>query len=200
MSSALSLLLVSAFNVRFHCLFCETRTGLSPNYQRWTLLLVVLLTTAIAWGFRGPSSSGAWLLSMMFIALLLRIVTLATLPTPLAVAPMNEGIPFAGCYLGLALIIFIEQFVLFGWGIVAMGSRQDLYDHFQMLSVPLAWINPNFLITPQRSFSDVCGILLANSYFGAFTMWLCANGVRAIFRRNRVTRMSITDAPSDSDD
>jgi hypothetical protein len=200
MPPTVSLLLVSAFNVRFHCPFCETRIGLSPNYQRWTLLMVVLLTTAIGWAFRTPSSSGAWLLGMMFIALTLRIVTLAALPAPLSVAPNHEGIPFAGCYLALALIIFIEQFILFGWGIVAMGSRQDLYDHFQMLSVPLAWINPNFLITPQRGFLDVCGILLANSYFGAFAMWSCANTVRAVFRRNRVTRMSITDAPSDSDD
>ena len=81
-----------------------------------------------------------------------------------------------------------------------MGSRQDLYDHFQMLSVPLAWINPNCLITPEKSFLDVCGIILANSYFGAFFLWLCGNGVRAVFRRNRVTRMSITDVPPDSDD
>jgi hypothetical protein len=200
LTPALSLLLVSAFNIRFHCPFCQSRIGLSPNYQRWTLLLVVLLTTVIGWGFRSPSSSGAWLLFMMLTALFLRATMLGVFAPPLSVAPKGEGIPFALCYLTLGLVIFVEQFVLFGWGIVAMGSQQDLYDHFQMLSAPLMWINPNFLITPDRTFLDVCGILLANSYFAAFFLWLCGNGVRAVFRRNRVTRMSITDAPSDSDD
>lgn len=199
-SPTVSLLLVSAFNIRFHCPFCETRIGLSPSYQRWTLLVVVLSTTAIAWQLRTPSSSGAWLLGMLAVALLLRAAVLGVFPAPLSVAPQSDGIPFAGCYLALALIILIEQFILFGWAIVVMGSRQDLYDHFQILSYPLAWINPNFLITPQRSFLDVCGILMANSYFGAFAFWLCGNGVRAVFRRNRVTRMTITDAPEDSDD
>jgi hypothetical protein len=199
-SPAVTLLLVSAFNIRFHCPFCEARIALSSNYLRWTLLLVVLLTTLVASVFRTPSSGGAWLLGMMFIALLLRAGMLGVFPPPLSLAPKGDGIPFAACYLGLALIIFVEQFIFFGWGIVAMGSRQDLYDHFQMLSVPLAWINPNFLITPEKSFLDVCGIILANSYFGAFFLWLCGNGVRAVFRRNRVTRMSITDVPPDSDD
>jgi hypothetical protein len=200
MSPTMSLVLASAFNVRFHCPFCETRIGISSAYQRWTLLLIVLLTTAVACGIRTQSSSSTWLLAMLVVAFLLRMGGLAVFIPPLSIAPKGEGVPFAGCYLALVFIIFIEQFILFGWAIVLMGTRQDLYEHFAMLSYPLAWVNPNFLISPQRSFLDTCGVLLANSYFGAFALWFFANLAGAVFRRNRVTRMSISDTPPDPDD
>jgi hypothetical protein len=137
---------------------------------------------------------------MMLVFFLLRTGFLVMLPPPLAAAPKTQGIPFAACYVAIALTIFIQQFILFGWAAFFLGTKRDVYEHFQMLSYPLAWINPNFLITPQRSFFDACGIVFANSYFGAFAFWICGNTVGAIFRRNRVTQLSITSSEVDIDD
>ena len=193
--------MVSAFNVRFFCPSCDKRLCISADYVRWTLLLIFVLIVLIGLTTKTPDASGAWLLGLLVIALVLRMACIALIPPPLLVARKGEGIPFAACYIGLALTIIIQQFIVIGWAIVILGgSKRDLYEHFEMLSIPLAWINQNFLITPSRSILDVFGILLANSYFGAFALWACGNAVHAIFLRNRVTQLGITDSKVDSDD
>jgi hypothetical protein len=192
-----ALFLLSAFNVRFYCPTCETRISISADYSRWTPVVIVLATILFAWFTRTPDSRGAWLLSMILASFILRTGFLMVFPPPLAVAPKTQGIPFAVCYVVFALTVFIQQFILFGWAAFLFGTKRELYEHLEMLSYPIAWINPKFLITPQNSFFDVCGVLLANSYFGAFTYWVCANTVRAIFRRSRVTQLSITDSEVD---
>ena len=199
--SAILLLIVSAFNVRFFCPSCDKRLCISAEYTRWTLLLIFVLIVPVAWATKTPESSGAWLLGLLVAALIVRMAFIALIPPPLLVAKKGEGIPFAACYVGLALTIVIQQFIVIGWVIVILGgAKRDLYEHFEMLSTPLSWINQNFLITPSRSIVDVCGILLGNSYFAAFATWACANTVHAVFLRNRVTQLGITDSKVELDD
>ena len=131
---------------------------------------------------------------------MLRVLFVAVVPPPLVLPRKGYGIPFAACYVGIVLTIFIQQFTVLGWAVYILGSKRDVFEHFEMLSYPLAWIDSNFLITPSKSVGDISGILAANSYFGAFAAWICANIVHAVFRRNKVAQLGITSPPVDLDD
>ena len=122
------------------------------------------------------------------------------LPPPLVRPRKGDGLSFAACYFYAALMVVLWEFVLFGWAIVILGTKQELYRHLLELSYPIALLSHNFLITSRKSLIDVCGVLLANSYFFAFGLWLCANAVHAVLRRNRVTQLGITDSNVDRED
>jgi hypothetical protein len=69
-----------------------------------------------------------------------------------------------------------------------------------MLSIPLAWISPNFLITPSKNFFDLCGIILGNSAFFGPLMFACYQCVRWAFRRNRPIQLSLSNINPTVDD
>ena len=200
MSPVLSLLLVSAYNLRFYCPFCETRLGINPGYSRWTLLLVVLMTTLVALFTRTPDSGGTWLFAMLLTALVLRAGFLAALPPPLVRPRKGDGISFGDCYIRTAWAMVAVGFALEGWAIVILGTKQEFHEHLLELSYPIALLSQNFLITSRRSLTDALGVLLANSYFGAFAIWLCVNAVHAVLRRNRVAQLGITHSNVDTED
>ena len=70
---------------------------------------------------------------------------------------MNEGIPFAEGDVALALVIFIEQFVLFGWGLSLSGystMRTNISNTFDF--TPRV-DRSNCLITPRSDLGlDEC--------------------------------------------
>jgi len=200
MSPVLSLLLVSAYNLRFYCPFCETRLGINPTYSRWTLLVIVLLTALVALVTHSADSGGTWLLAMLLTALALRTGFLTALPPPLVCPRKGRGISFGDCYIRTAWAMVSVGFALEGWAIVVLGTKQELHEHLLALSYPIALLSRNFLITSRRSLIDVLGVLLANSYFGAFAIWLCVNAVHAVLRRNRVAQLGITGSNVDPED
>jgi hypothetical protein len=98
--------------------------------------------------------------------------------------------------------VFFVEFLLFVGAYVLLGATQnELRDHLEMLSMPLAGISRNFLITPSKSLLDVCGVILGNSVFFGIVIYAFYQPVRWAFRRSRPTQLSIanTDVPDDDD-
>jgi hypothetical protein len=88
-----------------------------------------------------------------------------------------------------------------GWFHVLTGGSQDEIREFLVdTSMPLALINSCFLLDSSKSFFDVCGVILANSFFYAVTTFVAWRGVRTILKRNRVTAMNIESKPDPEDD
>jgi hypothetical protein len=80
------------------------------------------------------------------------------------------------------------------------ASQRELLEYLEMLSLPLAWISPNFLITPAKSLLDVCGVILGNSAFFGSLVFALYQLVRWAPRRNRSTQLSISASNSTGDD
>ena len=110
-------------------------------------------------------------------------------------------ITLVSSWLGVALTVFLVEFLGFGAVHVLFGtSRRELLEFLWMLSEPLAWISPNFLITPARSFFDVCGVILGNSVFFGSLTFAFYQTVRWAFRRARPTQLSLSNSGSTEDD
>jgi hypothetical protein len=99
------------------------------------------------------------------------------------------------------MTIFLVGFIGYTTLILLLGKKPDLWEHFAMLSWPLASISPNFLITPDKALSDVCGVILGNSFFFGLLLFACYQPVRWAFRRARVQQLSLSGTnPTDDDD
>jgi hypothetical protein len=114
-------------------------------------------------------------------------------PPKLVVGTYQPRVSLLSAWLGAALTIFVVEYLLFGSAYVFLkASPSDLQEHLTMLSLPLAWINRNFLTTPQKTFFDVCGVILGNSIFYGLIMYACYQPVRWAFRKAQPTQLSIS--------
>jgi len=89
--------------------------------------------------------------------------------------------------------MFGYYFVLLGWLSLLLGSHRDLLQQFDLASFPLNQIDRAFEITPQRSFLDVVGTIMGNTFFFTVIIYWCWRTVRTSFNRSRVTQIGITD-------
>jgi hypothetical protein len=93
-----------------------------------------------------------------------------------------------------------SYWTVLGWAyIILHASKADFQDHLNLFSLPLGMISGNFVITPQKSFFDVCGILFGNCFFYAFVLSLLHRFGYFLIHRNRVTRMNLAAANSQSE-
>jgi hypothetical protein len=91
--------------------------------------------------------------------------------------------------------------LVLGWFVFLFGgSRGDILETTDMWSVPLGWINPAFVVRPEKSFVAVIGIVTANCYFWALGLTLVFKVVHYLLRRNRVTELGISGRTLDDDD
>ena len=94
----------------------------------------------------------------------------------------------------------IGYWTLWGWLHIGLGaSRDELNDNWDIYSVPLAWINPAFLIRSDKWLSDVSGTIMGNSIFEALVFFGLYTAVRARLDRNRAIRLKISDADSEDE-
>ncbi len=103
------------------------------------------------------------------------------------------------------LAIFITFFAVEFVGLLSLymilGARPtEIREQLEMLSEPLRWFSPQFLITPDRSFLDTLGIMLGNSFVISLPVFVCVKVVRSMFRRNRVTQMGLDGSIEQEDD
>lgn len=115
---------------------------------------------------------------------------------------MQPGVGFVSSWLGAALSVFLVEFLLFVGAYVLLGAtRNELLEHLEMLSMPLASISSNLLLTPSKTFLDVCGVILGNSIFFGTILYAFYQPVRWAFRRARPTQLLITnrDVPEEDE-
>lgn len=111
----------------------------------------------------------------------------------------KTGLPFVA-YCVAVSFLQIGYWTLWGWLHIGLGaSRDELNDNWDIYSVPLAWINPAFLIRSDKWLSDVSGTIMGNSIFEALVFFGLYTAVRARLDRNRAIRLKISDADSEDE-
>jgi hypothetical protein len=189
---------MSARIFRGRCSYCGAETYVPLAYFRWIWLLVIVVLIVIGTITYSHDHPGTWLLSLIFLSIPLRIVWSVLIPPWLELGRPKSGIPFLFWYVTCVTLAFL-YWQAWGWlSIVLRASRGDFADLMGFFSMPLCWVNSRFFIAPDRSFSEVCGILAGNSFFYALLVFLLYRGVHARLHANRVTRMSLT--PDSSED
>jgi hypothetical protein len=186
----------------WNCPHCHIDLGLALSYRRTLALLTLLMVTLVAFATHKPTSGGAWLFRMFVLAIPCWFFLMLSIPPWLKKGHIQPRVTFISSWLGAALSVLLVEFLLFVGAYVLLGASQsELLEHLEMLSMPLASISPNFLITCTRSFLDVCGVILGNSIFFGTVIYAFYLPVRWAFRRARPTQLSIasSDAPEDDD-
>lgn len=178
----------------WECPHCHTDIGLARSYQQIVALITLILTSLLAVMTHKSSSSGAWLLIIFASAISIWFILIIALPPWLKQGRSQPRITLVSAWLGAALSVFIVEFLLFGSAHVLLGAtRSELTEHLEMLSIPLAWMSTNFLITPERSSIDVC------IFFGS-AIYAFYQPVRWAFRRARPTQLSLSTSNSAEED
>ena len=80
------------------------------------------------------------------------------------------------------------------------GSHRDVLEAADMFSYPLRWINPALVVSPDKGFVAVIGIVSANCYFYALGLTLVFKIVHERLRRNRVTELGLSGKTMDDSD
>lgn len=99
------------------------------------------------------------------------------------------------------MVMFTTQFVGFlALGFLVGARPAEIQELLGNLSLPLAWISSQFLITPKRNFFDVCGIMLGNSFLIAMPVFVAVKAVQSAMRRNRTVQMGIGGSVGEDDE
>lgn len=107
---------------------------------------------------------------------------------------------FFGSWLACTLFMVAYGFVM-GWGAFLFGSsKQDLREIADFWSLPLGWVNPAFIVRPEKNFVAVLGIVAANSYFYTLGIMLTYEAVHGLLQRNRTTQLGLSGPPASDDD
>jgi uncharacterized protein (DUF983 family) len=180
------------------CPFCETSlyfekvNGWRPRVMT---VAIVSLLGAVTWT---PHSGGVWLLWMVVAVLPIFIASsIFLVESRLTTHRPVRRIPYSAFYALTLIGAFGEIYLLFGSLAVIFGTRGDLLEQMQMLSMPSSLISSRFLIGPNVTFFDMIGIVAANSFFWSFLLFLCFRTVRYFMARSRVQTIGISGVETD---
>lgn len=161
------------------------------------LIVVVLIACATY----SRASGGPWLIGLVLFWPLVAFVLSLILPPTYERGYLHPQVTFVTTFLSVFLSVFVVEFLGFlGAYVILRAKPSDIQEHLELLSEPLRFLSRQFLITPEKRFSDVCGVMLGNSFLIAIPVFLCAKGVQYVLRRNRVTRIGIGGSSDETDD
>ncbi len=155
----------------------------------------MLLDFALAWFI--PYLMGirayivvAWIPFFLLASMLVPNVAKVTIPPKLEDPELRTQRSVLRRNIELSMTLWL------GWAffILVNGILRSLEDRsmfFAYLSGPLAWFDSAFVIQADTKFISMFDIFLANTFVGAFFLLPLSILFRAIFRRNRVTRLGI---------
>jgi len=113
----------------------------------------------------------------------------------------RDILAFVAFWAACGLVGIVEMYDAFGWLMVLLGaSQREIKEHFEMLSMPLDWANPTFIIRPDTNIVKVCGIIAFNSFFYAAALFATFKVVRIFLRRGNVTQLRISAKMPEDDD
>lgn len=181
------------------CAACHTDLHVPWAYARWTWILVCVVLALIGSLTFSNDHAGTWLLFLILGSIPLRMIAGSLIPPWLEVGKQRPRVLFFFWYLMYALGAPLVVLAI-GWFQVLTGPRGELTESLVAFSLPLAWIYSGFLLDPSKSFLDVCGVILGNSFFYAVATFAAWRGVHSILKRNRVTAMNLESKPDPEDD
>ena len=196
-------------NLPIECPGCSARIGLS-SAPLWVGLPLGFAASVMVVQFLGLKAYAA-LLWLPILVLCIRYVLPLTTSWvyPLKVEPSaakgsNSYKSTLRIFLSIwiGLILFAVAYGFFtGWLAALLGaSRQDVAEIGDIFSLPLGFINPAFIIRPEKGLAEVLGIVTANSYFNALVLTVVFKVVHGFLRRSRVTQLGISSTTLDDDD
>lgn len=181
------------------CPHCYSEVHIPISYGRWIWLLIVVALAAAGAATYDEAHAGTWLLLLILCSIPVRVVLGILIPPYYAVGKYKRGIPFLFWYVSYAVTMPVVV-TAWGWLHVLVGaSKSEISDAMVAMSLPLGWIDSALIMNTDRSFLDICGIVVGNSFFYAVATFALWRGARAMIHRNRVTVINITGDKTDDE-
>jgi len=180
------------------CCGCGACIHLPVAYFRWLWFLTFLTLAGAATLVLTSQHIGTWLLLLIILTFPVRIAWSFVIPPWIERGELKSGWPFGFFYFAAFFTLFMD-WMAFGWLHVGLGAtKSEISENWFFFSIPLYWIDSNFLIQSDRWLSDAIGSILGNSFFYALVAFALYRGVSTRLNRNRAIRLKITD--SDGED
>ncbi len=193
----------------FACPGCGEPLVVAYPRGRWIILSSFFAAWLVAYvtGLRGDHLAYlpyGWLVA--FVALLVASNLTGLAATP-AIEPAKGSHSllsslglFVGFWVGCSLAGIVYVFSFYGWFIKLVGTPEELREHFEMLSLPLAWANPRLIIRPSMNLAQVWGVIILNSLFPAAILSIVYRVVRALLRRGQPHQLGLANPVPDDDE
>jgi hypothetical protein len=163
--------------------------------------MALAIDALIALATYNRASSGPWIIGLVLFWLLITFVLHIILPATYEPGYPQPRITFVSVFLGMFVTFFLVEFLAFLTLYVALGAKPvELQEHLWIMSEPLVFFDQQFLITPEKTFVDVCGILLGNSFLIGIPVFVSSKVVQFFLRRNRVLQIGIETSFDKTDD
>jgi hypothetical protein len=183
------------------CPYCRAHVRIANSYELFIGAVAITSAALVGIATHTQSSDGTWLLGMIAAMIVSYVVLLVSTPPWLKLGSYQSKWTVAVSFLRITTYMsFFGLLALAGFSLHA-ASKEDLQENLEMLSVPLASISRNFLLSPESSLTDICGVVLGNSFLYGLVILACYKFVHRKFRRARVTQLSLSAKnPTDEDD
>jgi hypothetical protein len=194
------------------CPVCESVLAVSRLYRVVTWLLAIGASLLLASLFRVKAYTAvAWIPLLLTSVALVTTFAKAWFPPKIGLVPMDAvGKPTEPWLRNLRLLLgfwFGQTFCLLAYGFITGwvsyllgGTQPDIREVCDFFSLPLAWVNSRFEISPTTSFPALLGIVFANSFFYAVTYTALTRIVQSRLRKP-FTKLGISATrPDDEDD
>lgn len=183
------------------CVACNEPVRISWAYRRQVAYMALVIDALIALATYHQTSSGPWIIGLVLFWLLITFVLRIILPATYETGYPQPQITFVSAFLGMFITLFLVEFLAFLTLYVALGAKPaEVQEHLWIMSEPLVFFDQQFLITPEKTFLDVCGILLGNSFLIGIPFFVSVKIVQFFLRRNRALQIGIEGSFDKTDD
>ena len=184
------------------CAYCGAELYVPPSYFRWVWCLTLVVLGLLGASTYSSGHAGTWLLILIVLTPPIRIVCGLLVPATFQVGMGKQSLPFIAWYIAYCLFVFVYWNGLTWVHLLLKASKDELQENLDFFSLPLGMVSRDFVITPTRTFADVCGILFGNAFFYAVVFFLLYKFGHSLIQRNRVTRMDLSggDHQNEQDD
>ncbi len=182
------------------CVSCGSPVRISWSYRRQISYIALVIVALIGFATYSHTSTGPWIIGLALFWLWIAFVLSLIIPATYERGQPQLRITFVASFLGVFVTLFTVEFIGFLTAFVLLGANpREVQEQLEFLSEPLRWFSPQFLITPDKSFLDVCGIMLGNSFFLGIPFVLCGKAIQYVMRRNRVVQLGIDHSVEDDE-
>ncbi len=183
------------------CVACNEPVRIPLSYRRRIFYIAFLVVLIIACATYHRTSAGPWIIGLLLLWVLITFVLSAIVPATYERGETQLQVTFVAAFVGVFISVFTVEFVGFLAACVLLGAAPaEIQEQLDTLSVPLGWFSRQFVIRPEKSFLDACGIMLGNSFLIGIPVFLCVKGVQSVLRRNRAIRIGIDHSDDSTDD
>jgi len=175
------------------CCWCGAEVHVPSAYSRWIWFLTLVTVAGLGSVSFSSRHIGTWLLSLLLLSLPVSIVWNYLIPPRIERGEDKSGWPFLFFYVGIFITFFLE-WIAWGWLHVGLGAaRSELNENWFFFSIPLYWVDSNFLIRSDRWLTDAIGSIMGNSFVWALVAFALYKAVSSILSRSRAIRLNISD-------